>query len=68
MRLTLRAIPRRWRRPVATRWIPSAPAAASVTAVKVWTGSEWVERPVYVYDGSSWVRRPVTVYTGSSWT
>lgn len=42
-------------------------APATVTAVYVYNGSTWVERPVYVYDGSAWVRRPVATYTGSTW-
>jgi hypothetical protein len=34
---------------------------------KVWTGTEWVEKPVKVWMDGVWVEKPMKVWTGSEW-
>lgn len=41
------------------------PPAESV--LKVWDGSDWVERPVQFWDGTSWVTASVKVWNGTDW-
>jgi hypothetical protein len=35
--------------------------------INVWTGSAWVNSPVYAYTGSAWVQCQVLVYNGTAW-
>jgi hypothetical protein len=42
-------------------------AAGGGSALKVWDGSAWVEKPSKVWDGSAWVAKPLKVWNGSAW-
>lgn len=35
--------------------------------VKVWSGADWVIKPVKVWDGSQWVIKPAKYYNGATW-
>ena len=42
-------------------------AVGAGSALKVWNGSAWVEKPSKVWDGSAWVAKPLKVWNGSAW-
>lgn len=42
-------------------------AVGGGSALKVWDGSAWVEKPSKVWDGSAWVAKPLKVWNGSAW-
>ena len=46
--------------------IPAA-AAAGGTALKYWTGSAWVAKPLKRWNGSSWVAATLKRWNGSAW-
>jgi hypothetical protein len=47
--------------------ITPSPPNEETAGIKVYSGSEWLEKPVKVYSGSEWVEKPVKVFDGTSW-
>ena len=47
--------------------LPAEYFPQEVLRLKVWTGTEWVAKPVKVWNGSAWVGRPVRAFTGGEW-
>ncbi|MEV6309987.1 hypothetical protein AB0M10_15480 [Streptomyces sp. NPDC051840] len=43
-------------------------SAAPGAAVRVWSGSAWVQKPVKVWNGSAWVAKPLKWWSGSAWS
>lgn len=43
------------------------PSGAATGWPKIWTGSQWAQKPLKVWTGSAWVQKPVKVWTGSAW-
>lgn len=37
------------------------------TRIKVWNGSQWVEKTIKVYNGSQWIVKQTKVWTGTQW-
>ena len=44
-----------------------APSIPAVGRLKVWTGSQWVVKPVNAWSGTAWVEQVVKVYEVGSW-
>jgi hypothetical protein len=47
--------------------VPSLILANRNGFMRVWTGTEWIERPVKVWNGSTWEVKPLKVWDGSDW-
>jgi hypothetical protein len=42
-------------------------SAGGGSALKVWDGSAWVEKPSKVWDGAVWAEKPLKVWNGGAW-
>ena len=45
----------------------SEPPTPSVSLIKVYANTEWIDAPIKMYNGSTWVDISLKVYSGSSW-
>jgi hypothetical protein len=46
---------------------PHSFSTLAAGGINVWTGSAWVNSPVYAYNGTAWVACDVLVYNGTAW-
>lgn len=51
---------------------PLLPAAADLESIppgyiKLWSGTEWVKKPVKYWTGTEWIQKPLKYWTGTEW-